>query len=718
VVLAPVLAPVLAYGPFRFIGKTVKTRIYRPKSADDELPLAGLLRYALWPMTLNERVRGWARALGPMGWRNIVPPSSGWLRLLASFTSYLLVLGALATVIGKTMAMEALAPADRSIWLLMWAVSQDLLVYFGSAAVLAALEMWTRRWLLLTIPLALVASLTGMLNTVYLAITGEQATGEAFVQLAARIGDALDIAGEVVSIELALGLIGGLTLGIAIPFLLRRFLRRRNWNFEQRTDGRARMLCAGWIAVLSLLVVVMTPQPKTVMARNLGKNALFKTLWTLTPADTGSFAGYKPSRLASSAIISRFADGAEHPNVVVVVLESTRFDRTSLSDHPEAADTPTLEQLAEEGLSAPRARAVLPHTTKSLFSILCGRYPLMQKKVAEVSADLKVQCLPSILAEAGYETAFFQSSWGTFEWRPRLVQRLGFGLFRAWEDIRGQELGYLASDDESLAAPFGKWLDEIRASKQPFMATLLTSAPHHPYRLSRRAEKAAHEGGLPIETDEQRYLRLLEAEDRLLEALLKALERRRLRDKTIVVVVGDHGEGFGEKGVKQHDNNFYEEGLRVPLVIVGPGVPQREVEGNATLLDVTPTLLALLGIELDAKGAAALDGHNLLAEDFPGDLPRYFSCWFEMRCRGFVVGETKVVYEPQADEAWYYDLANDPEENEPLPLDDALNKELKLLQDTLRRFRADNYSVVLGAAKFGDWRCAHKSRKCRHPKAK
>jgi arylsulfatase A-like enzyme len=716
VVLAPVLAPVLAYGPFRFIGKTVKTRIYRPKSADDELPLAGLLRYALWPMTLNERVRGWARALGPMGWRNIVPPSSGWLRLLASFTSYLLVLGALATVIGKTMAMEALAPADRSIWLLMWAVSQDLLVYFGSAAVLAALEMWTRRWLLLTIPLALVASLTGMLNTVYLAITGEQATGEAFVQLAARIGDALDIAGEVVSIELALGLIGGLTLGIAIPFLLRRFLRRRNWNFEQRTDGRARMLCAGWIAVLSLLVVVMTPQPKTVMARNLGKNALFKTLWTLTPADTGSFAGYKPARLVSAAAIKRFA-ATDHPNVVVVVLESTRYDRTSLSGRSDAADTPTLVSLAKAGLHAPRARAVLPHTTKSLFSILCGRFPLMQKQLIELSSNIKAHCLPEILDEAGYVTAFFQSSWGTFEARPRLAKRLGFREFKAWEDIGGESLGYLASDDESLVEPFGKWLNELDP-EQPFMATLLTSATHHPYRLSRPAKTAAKAAGLPVASDEDRYLRLIEAEDRMLAGLLEELERRDLRKKTIVVVLGDHGEGFGEKGVKQHDNNFYEEGLRVPLVIVGPNVPIREVPGNASLVDVTPTLLSLLGLQPEPAARRAMNGLDLSDPAYTGLLPRYFSCWFEMRCRGFVLGDFKVVQEPQADTAWYYDLAADPEENEPLPLDDALNKELKLLQDTLRRFRADNYSVVLGAAKFGDWRCAHKSRKCRHPKAK
>jgi hypothetical protein len=57
------------------------------------------------------------------------------------------------------------------------------------------------------------------------------------------------------------------------------------------------------------------------------------------------------------------------------------------------------------------------------------------------------------------------------------------------------------------------------------------------------------------------------------------------------------------------------------------------------------------------------------------------SCWFEMRCRGFVLGDRKVVHEPQADEAWYFDLAADPDEDHPLLLETmpALESELQQL---------------------------------------
>ena len=671
-------------------------------------------------MNLVRRAHGLARRLLPGSWRAILPPRSGWLRLSTSLSTYVLTASALATVIGKALAVLALEGVRHPILLLTWAVAQDLVIYFGVAALLAGLEARSRWAPLLTWPLAICGALTATLNTGYLVMTGEQATWEAFTQLFARLGDVADITEEGLTADVIARVVGGVAFGVALPLVLRFELRRRGWDWSRRTHGRARMACAAWIALAGAVVLAATPRPRTAMARYLGRNALVATARTLVVAlDTGTFKRYEPARLVSDDQVAAFMEREDLRSVLVVVLESTRYDRTSLSGHPSAAATPTLAKLAEEGTIARRARAVLPHTTKSIFSVLCGRYPLMQKKVIEVAKNLSVQCLPGILSEAGYATAFFQSSWGTFEWRPRLVHRLGFEQFKAWEDIRGEELGYLASDDESLVAPFGRWLDEIGASERPFMATILTSATHHPYRLSRRAEKAAKAGELAAQSDEERYLRLVEAEDRMLEGILRHLERRGLREKTIVVVLGDHGEGFGEKGVKQHDNNFYEEGLRVPLVLAGPGVPAGgEVAGNASLIDVMPTLLGLLGLTLEEKAAAAMVGYDLLSPDFPGHLPRYFTCWFEMRCRGFVVGDTKVIYEPQADEAWYYDLAADPGESNPLALTRAMEAEVKALNEVLQRFRARTRKVVWGRTYIGEWRCEADESACRHPRAK
>ena len=174
------------------------------------------------------------------------------------------------------------------------------------------------------------------------------------------------------------------------------------------------------------------------------------------------------------------------------VLESTRWDVTSLAGGP--ADTPALAQLAARGLSFQNARAVVPHTTKSLWSFLCGQYPLMQRELYKVSLSAEGQCLPHILGAAGYRQAFFKV--------PRILRRStapgGESRLRAIHGVgrhRRRAAGFLASDDESLTVPFLRFVDE--GAGRPFLAVLLTSATHFPYRLSQAAASRTEDSRKP-----------------------------------------------------------------------------------------------------------------------------------------------------------------------------------------------------------------------------
>jgi arylsulfatase A-like enzyme len=67
------------------------------------------------------------------------------------------------------------------------------------------------------------------------------------------------------------------------------------------------------------------------------------------------------------------------------------------------------------------------------------------------------------------------------------------------------------------------------------------------------------------------------------------------------VILGDHGEGFGEHGLKQHDNTIYDEGLHIPFLIHDPRRPEsRRIEAPVTELDVLPTMADLLGFRIRA----------------------------------------------------------------------------------------------------------------------
>ncbi|MCP4447018.1 MAG: sulfatase-like hydrolase/transferase [Myxococcales bacterium] len=358
---------------------------------------------------------------------------------------------------------------------------------------------------------------------------------------------------------------------------------------------------------------------------------------------------------------------------------------------------------------------MIPHTSKSLFSIFCGRLPMMQRRNLEAASNAPLQCLPALLAEAGYQSIFMQSALGSFEDRPRLVEHLGYQSFLAWEDIQGEPLGYLASDDESPAPALERWLDK-RSEQTPFLATLLTSATHHPYRLSKVARARAEERGLSTGSDQQRYARLVEAEDVMLGALDEILSRRDLKKNTVIVVVGDHGEGFGANGVKQHDNNFYEEGLRVPLVMAGPGVPVGVVENNTSLLDIVPTIFDVLGLKLEPAVSQALLGASVLGPVHE-QKKSYFACYYDEYCYGYVAGATKLIVSKGRTSAWYFDLANYPNE-----------LVSKRLTAKLRATLPDMFRIVNGhlspeprllpqlRSSYGVWRC-EEDHGCRHPKS-
>jgi hypothetical protein len=319
-----------------------------------------------------------------------------------------------------------------------------------------------------------------------------------------------------------------------------------------------------------------------------------------------------------------------------------------------------------------------------------------------------------VLQAQGYSTAFFQSAVGAFEDRPRMTSRLGFSHFEGWENIGGEPLGYLSSDDLSLAGAFDRFLDGL-APDRPFLATLLTSATHHPYRLPQSELDRLQAEGLDPSTiaPETRYGLLVKRADQLVGKLVETIDRRGLRDRTLIVVLGDHGEGFGDKGVRQHDNNYYEESLRVPLVFAGPGVEPRELAQNVSLMDVTPTLLGLLGLPYvqrddDEYGRDALASRQ-------GPRREFFSCFYDGVCFGSVSDNKKIVVLPELSRVMLFDLANDPAEEHALSVKTGTPELARLSQ------LARDLHVSGGGADVSDLRLANgwvcpTGGFCRHPK--
>jgi arylsulfatase A-like enzyme len=613
---------------------------------------------------------------GALRWRAFVPTRWAWPRLLATPSSYLLVVSLVATIGAKLLVIRGLAAIG--FWPLRWvtACAIDTAFFLGLAAVLALGEHVSRRLVVVTTTIALVVAALAFINAGYLAMTGQQITWQILLVGFGRFSDVSDIlSGSLLVNPVRIFVVVAFLIGP--PILATAVLRKAGQPRGVAAGARDRACATAACALAALIVVLVAPSSTQYALARLHTNGVVHTyLGMIASPDrdgavTTGFTGYMPRDIVESTDVATLRAGAR-PNVVLIVLESTRRDETSLPGASSRAKTPNLAALAARGTDVRSARSVLPHTSKSVWSMLCARLPLMQTQIYELSATIDVQCLPHVLSAAGWHTGFFQSSFGTFEDRPRLVNQLGFDEFFAAEQIKGARLGYLASEDKSLVAPFAVWLDR---QSGPFMATLLTSSTHHPYALTTDQTDRVQAAGGALQTQRDHYDRNIEAADEVIGALIEELRKRGLVESTIVIVVGDHGEGFGEKGVKQHDVNFYEEGLHVPWVMAGPNVPARTIEAATSLADLTPTVLDVLGVSLSSDALASSFARSVL-QDQPVNRVLPFSCFYDRSCRGFVVGRTKVVFVPETGEAFRFNLATDPEEQTPLTLPDELTKTL------------------------------------------
>ncbi|HKE15842.1 MAG TPA: sulfatase-like hydrolase/transferase [Kofleriaceae bacterium] len=652
-------------------------------------------------------------------WRTLLPDRWSWVRLCASPSSYLLLLAALTAAAAKVRVIAALD--DVTAWP-MWslvATAPDAALFAALASLFAAGERRATGLLLITVPTAVLVAAFAAASAAYLAITGEQLTWQAVSLGIDRFGDLRGIMGAETA-GMGWSSRAALLVAAAVPLTALWMLRRSGRSLHPAA-GPGRAHAAGLCAVLALAIVVVAPRPRVLEVERLGASAVLHTGWGWLTRDVverskdAGFEGYVPRNLVAPETIVALR-AADRPSVVLLVMESTGRNVTSLRGAGALARTPHLEELAADGLEVIGARAVVPHTTKSLFSILCARLPLMQLSLMETTPTIEVQCLPAILRAAGWRTAFFQSAVGVFEDRPRLIRNFGFADFAAWEDIGGDPAGYLASDDGSLAGALAGWLDRAPDRSRPFFATLLTSATHHPYAMPPAAEARARAAGRAAASPRDRHARLVEEEDLLLGQVRALLRQRGLDRRTIVVVVGDHGEGFGDKGVRQHDNNFYEEGLHVPWVMAGPGVAHARMAGDASLVDVTPTILEIVGAPLTPVAARSLPGRSLLRGS-PGSRLLVFYCWQDARCRGLVDGGRKVVSVPDAHTAFWFDLAADPEERSPQRLTAELERLLRQASALVNAHRTGDWPPERAAMnEFPPWSCPA-GQPCRHPRS-
>lgn len=311
-------------------------------------------------------------------------------------------------------------------------------------------------------------------------------------------------------------------------------------------------------------------------------------------SDPGADPRFDYLFLADPVVASR---KASPKRVFLVFVDTLRPDHMGTYGY-ERATTPNLDRIAADAARFSQARSVAPWTLPSARTVLTGHDP---------ERYFSVPTLQGRLREAGYATAMFAGN---------LYLSANFGLQRDW-GLHHVELLPRANTqlDQALA-----WLDQ-NAGRDLLLLVHLMDA-HLPYEEP-KAYRRMFAGDPPETLQRDAFHR-----PQVMEASLKTKEDRQyLRDRydnnvrfaddqlarlyerlgpdDVLVFFSDHGEEFWDHGSFEHGHTLFDELLRVPLIVRGPGVQAASIDAPVSLLDVTPTVLDLLGLPLgDLKGTS------------------------------------------------------------------------------------------------------------------
>lgn len=367
-----------------------------------------------------------------------------------------------------------------------------------------------------------------------------------------------------------------------------------------------------------------------------------------------------PAPQAPSPSSSVLAGKAGAPNILLITVDTLRADHLGAYGYPHRV-SPRIDAWAAGAAVFEQARAAGPATRFSVPSMLTGKhFTEIHRSAAEwprIEDDEVL--LAERLRDHGYFTAAFHSI-------VYLQDRYGFGQGFAHRDhtfFRARAPMWEVPTADYVTDRVLRFADQqdLRG-KAPFFIWAYYGDPHAPYIRQ------------DVPPDQYQVRSLYDGEvafsDLHIGRLLDGLGQRGLLDDTLVILTADHGEGLDRKedhGSRHHSKNLYDELIRVPLIVRGPGVRARRVRAAVSLIDLVPTVLELLGKAPEPW----LRGESLLPY-LRGEDPPHRPVFAEKHRaeddvqKAMVQWPYKVIMVLPYQQVRIYDLASDPKEQRDL----------------------------------------------------
>ncbi len=412
------------------------------------------------------------------------------------------------------------------------------------------------------------------------------------------------------------------------------------------------LLATGGLALAALLIAALAALGLARAPRRMVALLVLLNLGAYGAIAVGGVGGATERRSGAVPL----AAGATPRHVIVLTIDTQRADRLGCYGYPRDT-SPEIDALAKRGVLFEHACAQAPMTRGSIASLFTSLYP-----DAHGTNDVldrlpeSAETLAERLQGAGWRTACFSANENVspvfgFEqgfddfWLHRLSRLARFTAWGRLSHFVTETLGFGRvsadlddSDARALTDAVLSWLPAPPTAPQFLYVQYID--PHSPYappedllnEVSPDPERMATHGRFPHNCPPHPFGRWPEQEagiaegisqlydaeirfcDREVGRLVRELEARGWMKDSWLVITADHGEEFFDHEQLGHSHSMYDELLRVPLIVLGPGVVPGRVATPVQLVDLYPTLLGAVGVE-SGEGLHGRDLRELLAAD-------------------------------------------------------------------------------------------------------
>ncbi len=354
----------------------------------------------------------------------------------------------------------------------------------------------------------------------------------------------------------------------------------------------------------------------------------------------------------------------DHPwNIVFFIMESVGSRYIFDTDQGHPMPMPFLHGLAKESWHLKKHYTSSNISTKAIFSLLSGVYDFFHQETFGARPDASVPSLHNFLTK-DYESFLVTPSPIQWYFPTAFVKNSGLTEMHHFENLNlkareeKHSLGRYVGRDEVQTIDF--FNRRIRQAREPFLGIYLSFTAHLPYFDYGPDYRIVN----PDERMISRYYNNLNLLDNMLKRVYENLKKEGLLERTIFVIVGDHGQAFGQ----HHSDNYmhhrysYNENLETPVIIYQPALfKPRAFEVPTSHVDILPTLLDAMRIPYSPE---LMDGESL----FHHRLSRkyIFVYGHEGTISAIDRQWIKVQYSFKKKRCWTFNLKADPDEKHPL----------------------------------------------------